>query len=417
VAGQPNAPSPKPAAPILPGDSSIAGRVIEQATDQGVAGAMVTLESVDRARALVTPADPAGRYSFTRIAAGEYRVTASHPGYVKTEFGLRAGRSSNTPRTGVIAVERDVARTNVDLYLARGLTVTGRVTRHDGAPVPGARVHALPAREESSDDPSMPPGAFGRANARGEYVLANLPEGLYQISASSEGDTRTRGNTTLVHYPGTTRAEEAVAVKVSRAAAANNIDIVFPPSEFLRISGTIVHSDGATGAEAFLLAGRETYPVVVSTNGTFTTPDLRAGRYMLVARAREDDEVEITSTTIDLVSDITDLVVGLVPAGTISGRVVTDDGTPLKSLIQVAAVLADEGKEIDEYRRDRTDVTDEGKFVLKGLFGQRVIRLAGFSDGWRIARVTIGKDEVTTVSVVAGTTVDDIVIVITRSPP
>ena len=415
AAAQPNVPSPKPAAPILPGDSSIAGRVNEQATDEGVAGAIVTLESVDRARALVTPTDLTGRYSFAGIAAGDYRVSASHPGYVKTEFGLRAGRSSNTPRTGVITLEREVARTNVDLYLARGLTVAGRVTRHDGGPIAGARVVALPAREESSDDPSMPPGAFGRTNAKGEYVLSNLPEGLYQISAVTEGDSRTRGNS-LVHYPGTTRVEDAVAVKVSRTAAANNIDIVFPASELLRISGTIVHSDGATGTEAFLQAGRETYPLTVSANGTFTTSDLRAGRYTLVARARKDDEVEIASTAIDLVSNITDLVVGLLPAGTISGRVVTDDGTPLRSLIQVAAVLVDDGKEIDEYRRDRTDVNDEGKFVLKGLFGQRVIRLAGFTDGWRIARVTIGKDDVTTVSIAAGTTVDDVVIVITRSP-
>lgn len=416
AAAQPNASPPKPAAPILPGDSSIAGRVLEQATDHGVAGAIVTLESVDRARALVAPTDLDGRYSFTRIAAGDYRVSASHPGYVKTEFGLRAGRSSNTPRTGVITLERDAARTNVDLFLARGLTVTGRVTRHDGAPLPDARVIALPAREETSDDPSMPPGAFGRTNARGEYVLANLPEGIYQISAVTEGDSRTRANT-IVHYPGTTRAEDAVAVKVSRTAAANNIDIVFPASELLRISGTIVHSDGATGTEAFLQAGRETYPVVVSTSGAFTTPDLRAGRYTLVARAKKDDEVEVASTAIDLVSNITNLVVGLLPAGTISGRVVTDDGTPLRSLIQVAAVLMDDGKEIDEYRRDRTDVNDEGTFVLKGLFGQRAIRLAGFTDGWRIARVTIGKNDVTTVSVAAGTTVDEVVIVITRSAP
>jgi hypothetical protein len=417
AAAQPNAPSPKPAAPILPGDSSIAGRVIEQATDEGVAGAIVTLESVDRARALVTPTDLTGRYSFTRIAAGDYRVSASHPGYVKSEFGLRAGRSSNTPRTGVITLERDVARTNVDLYLARGLTVTGRVTRHDGGPIAGARVIALPPMpEQSSDDPSMPPGASGRTNVKGEYVLSNLPEGLYQISAVTEGDSPTQGNS-LVHYPGTTRSEDAVAVKVSRTAAANNIDIVFPASELLRISGTIVHSEGATGTEAFLQTGRETYPVTVSANGTFTTSDLRAGRYTLVARARKDDEVEIASTAIDLVSNITDLVVGLLPAGTMSGRVVTDDGTPLRSLIQVAAVLVDDGKEIDEYRRDRTDVNDEGKFVLKGLFGQRVIRLAGFTDGWRIARVNIGKDDVTTVSIAAGTTVDDVVIVITRTPP
>jgi hypothetical protein len=416
AAGQANSPAPKPAAPIPPGDSSIAGRVVEQASDQGVAGAIVTLESVDRARALVTQTDLAGSYSFTHIASGNYRVTASHPEYVNTEFGLKAGRKSNTPRSGVIALERDVARTNIDFYLVRGLTVTGRVTRHDGAPVPGARVVALPVREES-DDPSMPPNAFGRTNAQGEYVLLNLPEGLYQISAVTEGDARTRGNSLLVRYPGTTRAEDAVAVKVSRTAAANNIDIVFPASELLRISGAIVHSHGATGIEAFLMTGQDRYPVVVAANGTFTTPDLRAGRYLLVARAGNDDEVEVASTTIELISDITDLVVGLVPAGTISGRVVTDDGTPLRSLIQVAAVLVDEGKEVDEYRRDRTDVTGEGTFVLKGLFGQRVIRLAGFTDGWRIARVTIGKDDLTTVSVVAGTTVDDVVVVITRSAP
>ena len=89
--------------------------------------------------------------------------------------------------------------------------------------------------------------------------------------------------------------------------------------------------------------------MIVSAGGTFTTSDLRAGRYTLVARARKDDEVEVASTAIDLVSNITDLVVGLLPAGTISGRVVTDDGTPLRSLIQVAAVLMDDGKEIDEY--------------------------------------------------------------------
>ena len=63
----------------------------------------------------------------------------------------------------------------------------------------------------------------------------------------------------------------------------------------------------------------------------------------------------------------------------------------------------DDGKESMNTRRDRT-TPGEGTFVLKGLFGQRAIRLAGFTDGWRIASVTVGKDDVTTVSVAAGTT-------------
>ena len=46
--------------------------------------------------------------------------------------------------------------------------------------------------------------------------------------------------------------------------------------------------------------------------------------------------MEIASTAIDLVSNITDLVVGLLPPDNFR-QGVTDDGTPLRSLIQVAA--------------------------------------------------------------------------------
>src|SRR5262245_39050820 len=75
-------PPQKPTVPIPQGRSSITGRVVDRATEQPLAGAFVTLLSLDRVRALVTATDHAGRYEFSHIAAGEYRVVASHPDYV-----------------------------------------------------------------------------------------------------------------------------------------------------------------------------------------------------------------------------------------------------------------------------------------------------------------------------------------------
>jgi hypothetical protein len=414
TSGQPASPPAKPALPILPGDLSIAGRVVEQGTDQGLAGAVVALASVDRARALVTFTDQAGRYAFTHIAAGAYRVIASHPGYVNTEFGLKPGQTDQTPRSGVITLERDVARLNVDLLLTRGVTVTGRVTRHDGRPVPDATVFAMWQGQDAAGEVARPPGAGARTDARGEYVLSNLPEGLYQISAVNAGDRTTRGNALTVYYPGTTSADERVAVKVSRSEPPRNIDIAFPASELLRISGKIVASDGAGTAEATIVTGRDSYPVKVAADGAFTTPDLRAGRYTLIATAKKDDEIEGASTPIDLVSDIDDLVMGLMPAGAISGRVVTDDGTPVPRLMQVAAVPADDGRAIGDYPPDRAGIAEDGRFVIRGVFGQRVMRILGVTWPWKVARMTVGKDEVTAVSIAPATTVAEVLIVLTR---
>src|SRR5262245_57159375 len=77
-----------PARPQLPsrvesGDASIAGRVIDRATDHPIAGALITLATLSpAATSLITETDGDGKYAFQHIAAGRYRVTASHPRYV-----------------------------------------------------------------------------------------------------------------------------------------------------------------------------------------------------------------------------------------------------------------------------------------------------------------------------------------------
>jgi hypothetical protein len=87
VAAQPQAPQ-TPSGRVESGSSSITGRVVDRVTLRPIEGVLITLASVDRRRALVCYTDTTGRYEFTSIAAGDYRVVASHTDYVTTEFGL-----------------------------------------------------------------------------------------------------------------------------------------------------------------------------------------------------------------------------------------------------------------------------------------------------------------------------------------
>jgi hypothetical protein len=79
---------------------------------------------------------------------------------------------------------------------------------------------------------------------------------------------------------------------------------------------------------------------------------------------------------------MSDISLGLNPTSTIAGRLMTHDGGPLPpDYLQVAAVLASEGKPIDPLSRDRTDVTAEGTFELAGLVGERTIEVIGLNNG------------------------------------
>ena len=69
---------------------------------------------------------------------------------------------------------------------------------------------------------------------------------------------------------------------------------------------------------------------------------------------------------------------------------------------------------LDPVRRDRVDVSAEGTFELRGLFAERAIQVIGVPDGWEVQRILRGKTPIRSLSTVAGETIDDLTIVITR---
>lgn len=107
----------------------------------------------------------AGRYELDRVVPGARRVTFFEPNI--DEASAR----------GVAIVEAG-EQTSLDFAFAQSTaTISGRVTRSDGAPISGVKIYA------SSDDEGASPTARDITDAEGQYVLTVRDTGRYHIRA------------------------------------------------------------------------------------------------------------------------------------------------------------------------------------------------------------------------------------------
>jgi hypothetical protein len=398
------------------GNAALVGRVIDRDSKWPLAGVLVELSSADLRRQLLAQTNMDGRYAFEGLAAGEYRVTAKHDGYVDQAHGAPDAQMARLSPEAVIAVA-DAARVEIDFALVRMGVISGRVLSQDGKPLTNAIVSLTMLTDRGI---AISGRWVATANGRGEYTISKVPEGVYQVSASWTDEVAPPGpamRRRQVYHPGTESPDEATAITVAAGQTFKNIDIVMPTTALLRLAGKVIRSSDAGTVEAYLLGGTSVLNIAVKhEDGTFRTPRLSAGRYTLVARTRDTEPSEATWLTVDLTVELSDLVMGLSPTGVIAGRVVSDDGTPVSETLQVAAVLADRGQEIDLLMRDRVDLGTGGTFELPGVFGERVLRIVGRTEGWAIERVMQGKTSISSLTVEPGARVDDVRIIVTRKP-
>ena len=405
----------QPVSRVAAGRAAISGRVIDALTERPLAGAILTLAHEGNTQTLNALSGDDGAYLFEGVAAGGYRVTAQHPGYVTETYGTT---DTHLGHEGILRVADNQHRRNVNFALRLGGSISGRVTDQNGNAVKAATVAAMPSLPDGGyrfGDGSM----FARVNERGEYLMSGLPEGLYRITVTHLAD-REPGDTALAplqptFYPGTTITNQAVAVRVTPGETTTHIDIPIVPEIAARISGVIVRGTSTGQIRATLLSnGSSVRTVTVARDDTFSVARLKPGTYTLIASAEHPYGFEAGYMSFEVAADTEGLFISLAPTGTIAGRIVTDDGTPLPhDLVQISAVLAEHGKAIDPLDRDRADVSADGTFEVRGVFGERTVRTIG-GTGWRIARVLAGKAPLETLHVPPGGEVRDLLVVLTR---
>lgn len=380
---------PPAGAPSQTGTAVLAGAVV---SDDGkpVRRAAVRLAGSELPGGRIGVTDDAGRFTFTRLPAGSFVVSASRPGYVTTYYGSkRPGRGPSVP-VGLSAGQR----LSVSLTMLRGAAIAGTVTDPFGHPAPQVTVRAIsPGVVAPPSQGSQVPAGSATTDDRGMFRIYGLPPGDYLVSASppltSTGDARlvtdaevrwaldqlSPGTRTTagaagatmppaeravtyapVFFPGTTDAENAARISLGPGQERGGVVLPLQFVPTARIDGIVLgpSGQGASGVSIVLLpksAGMASlFPatpgsglpsvarVPVSPDGRFSTAGVTPGQYTLVARTGVDAALlgsgpgagTVWGETDVVVNgrDISDVVVALQPGAKLSGTIVFE-GTSL----------------------------------------------------------------------------------------
>jgi hypothetical protein len=223
----------------------IEGVVLDSATHQPVKKAVVSLNfmgatrSADQSRSQPTAStDFSGVFSFSGLAAGEYRVQVSHPNYPRYRGAVQKS----------VRVSAGETASRLTFELVPGGVIAGRVVDEDGDALNGCMVQIHPARNVNQQVGTARPAV---AREDGTYRMYDIPPGKYVVTAQcsnpvfqprplSEGpDPQPTTAYPLQFYPGATDAKSAQVVELFPGTEKPGIDFQMRPVPVTHIHGTL----------------------------------------------------------------------------------------------------------------------------------------------------------------------------------
>jgi hypothetical protein len=396
--------------PERSGSGTISGRITVSGVqpEAPVRRARVSLTGERLRTPEVTDADVNGRYTFTGLPPGSYRVTASKPGFVTTEAG--AQKAGDRPAAVELAAG---ASLTLNVALPRGAAIEGTLARADGEPLQNVIVSAV--RFDPANTAARPLVASEtRTDDLGRYRLHSLPEGEYYVEASPDSrelagafvpDGDRPPGIARTYFPGTVRAHEARAVKLARGEQVGGLDFAALTVPLVRVSGRVTTSSGQP-AKDYAIRLLPIDAPIASVSG-FREPDGRfnfsavpAGEYWVLASLVPPSRgpAEFAAMRMQFATDMRDLALTTAPGAVLHGRVDVDVGVgepPRLAGVSVVAVPAEFELPQTKPPSDRAAVAADGSFVLNGLFGPNGLRVEGLPPAWEVSRISLDAQDIT----------------------
>ena len=314
----------------------LAGQVVDEATGAPIAGATIEVDGViehNGARTGIVDgsADSQGEFDL-RVRAGDRSIRVRAADYA----------------TRIMAVPANAGE--IEIALARGSTVAGKMVLPDGVPATGRVGIAV-----SRPDPWEPLGFWGadellsggrKANvgADGRFRFDNVPAGSYRLWATSpHGAVDEQLIVVLQHEPTdvlrlAVHPHAAVAGTVSGLADGERV--------VLRV---VRQPDGKAAALRHDVA-----------NGPFQIAGIPNGRYMIVARSTESRTVEVPFEIDDLEAAEVDLA--FLWTSKLHGQVLVGGAPVAPFRMQIVATSLDDSKPV------RTVwIGPDGSYAIPGL--------------------------------------------------
>jgi carboxypeptidase family protein len=416
------------------GTGVIAGRVIAGDTGRPLRRARVVVAGGGRPH--VASTDEQGRYRITGLSAVTYTVTAAKSGYVDAAYGQRRSLGPGVP----VELADGQQATNIDLRLARGGVITGRVLDEEGEPLARTVVTVL-RQQYVRGEKQLTAAASDQTDDRGQFRVFGLPPGEYYVSASGGGlddilrqlggfggglEAPQSSGYAPTYYPGVITSSDATKLKLAAAQELTSVDFQVQIVPLATVKGvvaggpaavTLVPEDGGANAGSIVaLAGRGGGPggrggfggsgfrALARDDGTFSIANVTPGKYTIVARSAGGDgpprmaaqsivvgggelNVALTPTPgVQLSGTITLEASGQLPQGFRGFRVI-----PLPLGSSSAPAFAGRGGG----GRGGGDPADNGQFTIPDVMpGTYVLRATG-PRGWTMKTIYVDGRDVT----------------------
>ncbi len=268
-----------------PERASLQGIVLKMGAGEPVSKATVILSRFEgRGDSYIATTNSGGQFLFQNLEPGQYRLSASRNGYVRSEYGARSPNRPGLP----ISIAAGQRMTELVLQIMPAGTLTGRVFDRDGEPLANATVQALKYSYQEGQR-LLNSVQQARTNDLGEYRLFWLAPGQYFVSATYNDNNRNpflggpvagpgigiviaggrggggrgavfagRGGSAPapisdqaeegyipVYYPGTTAAQSAAPINLPAGVTFSGIDLTVTAVRTVRVRGRVIN--GATG--------------------------------------------------------------------------------------------------------------------------------------------------------------------------
>lgn len=308
-----------PFTPARPQDArpALEGIVIRAGTNEPLSNAQVTLirtsasaTAAQTASGTIAPnsaqtvTDRRGRFTFTNVEPGSYRVAAARNGYARQEYGQRVVGAPGR----VLTVNAGQSLETITISLIPAGTVTGIVRDPSGETIPGVQVQLLRQVYTASGQRTFASIGTDRTDDRGEYRVFWVTPGRYYLvvhpsAARVVAIPGTPGNPNEIqenrfpptYYPGTIDVSQASLIDVRPGEELNGIDVSVSRQDLFRVRGRLL--DSRTGqppraaAVTIVPRGRAASPVALfgstspynPADGAFELRDVAPGAYWVRA--------------------------------------------------------------------------------------------------------------------------------------
>lgn len=327
---------------------SIEGTITRAGSNQLIAGARVTLTRrlTPNVPAAIPPAitDGKGKFFFSGLDDGAYSIQVQADGYMPQAYATLGATAS------LVNVNGGQPTKEINVALTPKANLGGRVSDTSDQPLINVPVQLLRYAYDSQGQRAYQVEGTTTTNDRGDYRLTSVNPGRYYLLA---GKPSTGSNSPAVaggyaFYPGTKEIANAVLIDLQPGMDLPSMDLALEakPRTF-RIRGTIVDSrtgqfptqtnifvapqvpglNANAGSPGDLNASSPNYD---PRTGIFEMRDLLPGSYAILATATDPpapgeagpsaQSSALLPVTVAL-SDVDNLTIPLVPAGTLPGRI------------------------------------------------------------------------------------------------